>query len=138
MGDLRDLSLALPTAAVALAADTAVLDGLIRFGGLHYQLAAAAGFLTGLAVNYLITVKVIFPTRREKPADQEFVIFALVGCAGLALNASVIWLVVARLGGHYLLGKGCAAGASFCFNFFARRRLLFSPAPVGAGRAIHG
>ena len=138
MGDLRDLSLALPTAAVALGADTAVLDGLVRFGGLHYQIAAAAGFLTGLAITYLITITVIFPNRREKPADQEFVIFTLVGCAGLALNASVIWLVVARLGGHYLLGKGCAAGASFCFNFFARRRLLFSPPSVTAGRALHG
>ena len=138
MGDLRDLSLALPTAAVALAADTAVLDGLVRFAGLHYELAAAAGFVTGLCITYLITVTVIFPNRREKSADQEFVIFALVGCAGLVLNAVVIWLVVARLGGHYLLGKACAAATSFSFNFFVRRRLLFSPAAVVAGRTIHG
>lgn len=138
MSNLRDLSLALPTAVVALGADTAVLDGLVRFGGLHYQIAAAAGFLTGLAITYLITITVIFPNRREKPAHQELAIFTLVGCAGLLLNASVIWLVVARFGQHYLLGKGCAAGASFCFNFFARRRLLFSAPPLTAGRAIHG
>ena len=136
MAELRDLTLTLPASAVALAADTAVLDALVRIAGWHYQWAAAAGFATGLAIAYLFAITLIFPQRRQAPRDREFAIFALVGVGGLLINAAAMWVAVAVLHQHYLFGKFAAASTSFSFNFFLRRQLLFS-ADDGGARAVY-
>lgn len=112
--------------AVALALDALVFAGLIRLGGVHYMAAAPVGFLLGLALHYALSVRWVFRARRYADARAEFIIFSLIGVAGLALNQLVIYLGVELLGFAPELAKLLSAGLSFCFNYGTRKVLLFT------------
>jgi putative flippase GtrA len=127
MREPRELAAALPVSAAAFALDVAVLYGLVRFCGWHYLPAASVSFTLGVALNYALSVRYVFSYRRLGSRVHEFAIFALVGLAGLVLNAAVLAFFVEVLRQHYLVGKVVAAGATFLVNFGARRLLLFTP-----------
>jgi len=59
---------------------------------------------------------------------MEFVIFVLIGIVGLFLNEFVIWIfteVIFMI--HYLYSKVISAFLIFLFNFYLRKKILFSP-----------
>jgi putative flippase GtrA len=82
----------------------------------------------GLIVNYLLSVRHVFSERRFDDRRAEFAIFVAIGVAGVVINTALVWLFVVPLGLAILIGKIAAAGASFVFNFAARRLLLFTAA----------
>ena len=92
--------------------------------GLHYLTAAGCGFLLGLLVNYTISIVWVFTQRRQDP-KLEFVVFATVGLVGLGLNQGIIWLLTEHVLAIPLLSKVVAAGTVLCWNFSARKILLF-------------
>jgi len=69
------------TSAIALGVDTGLYSLGLRLG-VGYPLAAVAGFLGGLGVAYLISVRWAFHTRRVGDARIEFVVFAAIGVLG--------------------------------------------------------
>jgi len=108
----------------ALALDVAVLH--LAAAWMHYLLAASLGFGVGAGAIYLLSTRWVF--RRRKLAGKtpvEFSAFVAIGLAGLALNDFVIYLAVDRLGLALLAAKAVAAGASFLFNYTARKLALF-------------
>ena len=125
--DSRELAAAVPTSVLALALDVCVLHTLVAFCGWHYLPAATLSFTAGVVLAYGLSVRFVFQHRRLTSKATEFAAFALVGIAGLVINAAVIAFAVEILGQHYLTGKGLAAGTTFLFNFAVRRRLLFTP-----------
>ena len=109
---------------LALMVDLAVLMALSRV--VHYLVAATAGFCTGAAVNYLLSTRLIFARRRLAHREGlEAALFTLVGVAGLALNNAVMFVLVEFVAAPLALAKLAAAGATFLFNYFLRKRLLF-------------
>ena len=114
--------------ALAFALDFAVLVGLTEFARWHYLVAAACGFTAGLVLTYVLSVTVIFQERRLRSRGLQFVVFAAIGMVGLALTEVLMALVVGRFGINYALAKLLVAGASFTFNFAARRVILFTRA----------
>lgn len=106
--------------------DFGLLYFLTEHLGVHYLLSATAGFLAGLAANYLLCVLLIFDFRAISKATHEFVLFAAIGIAGLLLNNTLIWLLTELAGFHYLASKLIAAALVLVFNFALRRQLLFS------------
>jgi len=108
----------------ALALDVAVLH--LAAAWMHYLLAASLGFGVGAGAIYLLSTRWVF--RRRKLAGKtpvEFSAFVAIGLAGLALNDFVIYLAVDGLGLALLAAKAVAAGASFLFNYTARKLALF-------------
>ncbi len=108
----------------ALALDVAVLH--LAAAWMHYLLAASLGFGVGAGAIYLLSTRWVF--RRRKLAGKtpvEFSAFVAIGLAGLALNDFVIYLAVDHLGLALLAAKAVAAGASFLFNYTARKLALF-------------
>jgi putative flippase GtrA len=66
--------------------------------------------------------------RRRKLAGKapvEFSAFIAIGLAGLALNDLIIYVAVDRFALALLAAKLIAAGASFLFNYTARKLALF-------------
>ncbi|MCX7149147.1 MAG: GtrA family protein [Rhodocyclales bacterium] len=109
---------------LALAIDFAVLLLLARV--VHYLVAATAGFCTGAAVIYLLSTRLVFARRRLAHREgAEFVLFTLIGVAGLVLNNTVIFIMVEFVAAPLALAKLAAAGSTFLFNYLLRKRLLF-------------
>lgn len=112
--------------ALAFGIDTLALYLLVEFAGVHYLLAASLGYLLGILCHYLVSIRWVFNVRRLPDWRHEFAIFALVGAAGLGLNALVIGLLVEQAGLGYLLAKMVAGVMIVLFNFGARKLLLFT------------
>jgi putative flippase GtrA len=112
--------------ALALGVDLATYSGLIYLAGVHYLLAAPAGFALGLALIYLLSVRWVFAERRLADARLEFTLFLLIGLAGMAINELVIYIGVDRLALGPVPAKLLSAGLVFCFNFASRKFLLFT------------
>ena len=112
--------------ALALGVDLATYSGLIYLAGVHYLLAAPAGFALGLALIYLLSVRWVFAERRLADARLEFTLFLLIGLAGMAINELVIYIGVDRFALGPVPAKLLSAAFVFCFNFASRKFLLFT------------
>jgi putative flippase GtrA len=119
--------------AIALGVDTGLYALGLRLQ-LGYPLAAILGFLGGLGVAYLISVRWAFRTRRLGNARVEFVVFAAIGVLGLLLTESLLWLQIDVLAFGPLPAKLAASCGVFLFNFGARKLVLFKALP--SGRAL--
>ena len=117
----------------ALGVDYGLLVFLTGVGRLHYLVSAAIGFSAGLAVNYALSVTLVFRERRLKSRRLEFAGFFAIGAIGLILNEALMKLFVETFGLAYVLAKIPATGVGFVFNFGARKVLLFTAAPAGSG-----
>ena len=111
---------------LAFVVDIAALFLLTEKVGLHYISSASVAFVLGLATNYILCVAVVFDYRALQNRAHEFVIFSLIGVAGLLLNNLLIFLFTEFLGFYYLVSKAGAAVFILFFNFFLRRLWLFS------------
>ena len=108
----------------ALALDVAVLQ--ITAAWTHYLLAASLGFIAGACAIYLLSTRWVFRHRKlAGKAPVEFSAFVAIGLAGLALNDLIIYVAVDRFALALLVAKLIAAGASFLFNYTARKLALF-------------
>ena len=115
--------------ALAFGIDLAIYSGLIRIAGVHYLFAAPAGFVLGLALIYLLSVRWVFAERRLANPRAEFAVFALIGFVGMAINEAVIYAGVDRFALGYEQAKIPSAAVVFCFNFVSRKLLLFTRYP---------
>lgn len=117
--------------ALALVVDMALFSALLRLVGLPWMLAATAGFLVGVAVNYLMSIHFVFEQRRFAHSPRmEFVAFAVIGVVGLGVTQIVLWVGIEHFGANPELTKLVAAGVTFMCNFGARKLLLFQRATM--------
>lgn len=101
----------------------------------HYLYAATIAFLFGLTVNYIFSILWVFQKRNVRNKFVEFLLFALVGVIGLALNALFIWLFTDHIFVELIpvsdkqlriIGsKIISTGIVYFWNFSARKWLLF-------------
>jgi putative flippase GtrA len=129
---LRDMIRYAAASVFALALDYGVLMLLTRLG-VGYLEAAAAGFLSGLALIYCLSVRYVFEGRRRGAPRFEMAGFLITGVIGLMLTEALMRLFVERFGLSLSLAKGATAGLVFMFNFLSRRSLLFKTAARDAG-----
>ena len=108
----------------ALALDVAVLQ--ITAAWTLYLLAASLGFIAGACAIYLLSTRWVFRHRKlAGKAPVEFSAFVAIGLAALALNDLIIYVAVDHFAQALLVAKLIAAGASFLFNYTARKLALF-------------
>jgi putative flippase GtrA len=111
--------------AIAFAFDFVSLFALAHFGGVHYLVAAGMAFLIGLSVNYVLSIKWVFYIRSIGDKRIEFLLFGVIGLAGLGLNELFIWFFTEIAGFHYLASKIVSTMFVYLWNFFARKYSLF-------------
>lgn len=122
---VRDMIRYAAASVFALALDYGVLMLLTKGFDVDYLAAAAAGFLSGLALIYLLSVRYVFEGRRRRAPRVEMAGFLITGVVGLMLTEALMHFFVGRLGLSLSLGKAATAGFVFMFNFISRRSLLF-------------
>jgi putative flippase GtrA len=112
--------------AIALGVDFGVAKTLIHWNGWSYQIAAAASFTAGLLTIYTISALWVFRERAIQSRLREFLIFAVIGIAGLLLNALILHLGVTLMKYRFEYAKLISVAVVFFFNFALRKALLFT------------
>ncbi|MGZ9148175.1 MAG: GtrA family protein [Candidatus Deferrimicrobiaceae bacterium] len=110
---------------VAFLVDFSFLFVLTEFFRIQYLVSAALSFLTGLSVNYLLSISWVFSRRRVGSRFAEFGTFALIGVVGLFFNELFIWFFTEKVLFHYLVSKCFSAVLVYLWNFTARKIALF-------------
>lgn len=91
--------------------------------GLHYLIAASAGFIFGLIVVYILSNKFVFGESKLKSKKLEFIAFAVIGVVGLLLLNLLMWIFTDIFEVVYIASKIIATVFVYIWNFFARRSL---------------
>ena len=110
---------------IALAVDFGGMVLLVELLSIHYLVAATVSFISGLAVNYLLSRAWVFTERKYESRVKEFIIFTGIGIVGLLLNNSIMWLAVEKIGIYYIFSKIIATILVFFWNFGLRKMLVF-------------
>lgn len=92
----------------------------------HYLISAAIAFTLGLVTNYSLSIVWVFSKRTVADKRLEFIIFSIIGLVGLGLNEVIIWFFTEWIHFHYLISKVFSTVVVFFWNFFARKKILFS------------
>ncbi|HTU25974.1 MAG TPA: GtrA family protein [Pirellulales bacterium] len=109
---------------IAFGVDFGVLVLLTEITG-HYLIAASVAFVLGLMTNYLLCIRWVFTSRSLDQPWLEFAIFVAVGLVGLVLNEVLMYLGTDKLGFDYRISKLFSVALVLCWNFGARKILLF-------------
>ncbi|MGE4443313.1 MAG: GtrA family protein [Desulfomicrobium sp.] len=110
---------------LAFVLDFSILFIFTEFLGVNYLLAAALGFISGLLLNYVLSLVWVFKKKCYDSRWKEFSIFALIGVGGLVLNELIIWLFTEEFGLHYTVSKIISTIVVFLYNFGLRKFILF-------------
>jgi len=98
-------------------------------------LATACGFTAGLAYNYVLSTRFVFKIIDPGAARHKirsFVLFAIIGVAGLALTELCMYAGTRLLGQRfYLAVKVVTAGLVLLWNYGARKLIIFKGAKIG-------
>ncbi len=111
---------------IAYCADFGSLFILTDIVKVHYLISAAIAFTLGLITNYTLSIFWVFSKRTVSDKKLEFIIFSVIGLVGLALNEVIIWFFTETAHFHYLISKVFSTVVVFFWNFFARKKILFS------------
>ena len=111
---------------IAFVVDFSLLYLLTEICSVHYVLSSVISFTVGLIITYIFSVTWIFDKRSIKNRRAEFLIFAVIGGVGLLLTSFFMWFFTDILDFHYLISKAFTTVIVFCWNFAAKRFILFS------------
>lgn len=100
------------------------------FGQFQWGLyaATAAGFFTGLATNYALSLLFVFTQAKDWGKGRSvgaFAVFGIIGALGLLWTELGMWLGVDVLGWNYMLVKVFVTGAVLVWNYLGRKLLIF-------------
>lgn len=117
--------------AAAFAVDAGLLALLHFKFGVHYLVAAAASFIVGGAVAYVLSIRYVFSHRRIESQAVEGPAFVALGLVGLSVNLLAMKLLFGRMDLPLLVAKVGAACGTFGVNYLLRKFLLFTPTRGG-------
>jgi putative flippase GtrA len=93
---------------------------------LHYQVAVVVGFLTALAIVFLLQKHWTFREPSKEHAPKQFSLYTMVALGSLAANAGFMHFFIEFLGLYYLFAHivtiAIVMGSSFLVNNFVTFR----------------
>lgn len=110
---------------LSLGVDFGLLSLLHGVLGVHVQIAGAVGFSAGCIVNYWVSQTFVFDDQSGRNNSHTFVLFVIVGLAGLMINGVILYVGVDVYSLDYRVVKVISAGIVFWFNFLLRGLFVF-------------
>lgn len=104
--------------------DYGVLLGLTELAGINYLVSSGISFTVSVVVNYLLSMKFVFESKKKDSRVKEFILFVILSVGGLGINQLVMWLSVEKLGILYQLAKIGATAIVMVYNFITRKVIL--------------
>ena len=117
---------------VAFLFDFGVLVGiqelLLKTYSWGVYISAVLGFLTGLVVNYFLSLTFVFTAVKDIGKGRGidgFLMFGFIGLVGLGLTEFSMWLGVGVLDLNYMFIKIVATFVSLLWNYLGRKWIVF-------------
>lgn len=104
--------------------DFGLLFGLTEFFGVYYLYSATVSFVLSALTNYTLNRRWTF--RSDGKKRRQIPIFFAVATMGLAINNSIMYVGVEKLGLWYMLAKVLATGIVLIWNFLGNRYITFN------------
>lgn len=104
--------------------DYGIMVFLVEVLSIPYLYSCAISFSIAVVVNYLLSMKYVFSSRKDLSKEKEFVIFVALSIAGLFLTELFMWIMVDKLSIHYMISKIIVTGIVMVFNFATRKAFL--------------
>lgn len=111
-------------AALSFIADAGVL-WIISLTGVHYLICTLFGFLVGVWVNYILSVKFVFKEKASIGRIGEIAVYVIIGAVGLGVTLLFMWLFTEVIGLYFMVSRGISAILTFAWNFISRKLLLY-------------
>jgi putative flippase GtrA len=105
--------------------DFFILFTFTEFFSIHYMISSVVGYLAGMAINYLLSIKWVFKYRVHNSKTLEFSIFIGIGLLGMVINQGLMWFFTDILAIYFMLSRMISAVIGYLWKFFARKHLLF-------------
>ncbi|MDR0489117.1 MAG: GtrA family protein [Propionibacteriaceae bacterium] len=115
---------ALFVAALAFIADAGLL-WVLSLTGMHYLICAAFGFILGVIVNFVLSIKFVFKEKAPVGRRVEFLVYLLVGLGGFGITIGLMWFFTEIVGFHFMVSKLATIVATFIWNFGVRKLTLY-------------
>lgn len=104
--------------------DYGVMVFLTELIGINYLMSSGISFVVSVTVNYILSIKFVFETDKDKNKFKEFVIFILLSIVGLGINQLCMWFAGEILGIFYMISKIGATAIVMVYNFITRKMFI--------------
>ncbi len=91
---------------------------------INYLVSAALSFSISTIVNYSLSMRYVFKSKKDANKVNEFILFVVLSVIGLGVNEAAMWIAVDGLGIHYMISKIGATAVVMVFNFVTRKIFL--------------
>ena len=98
---------------------------LTEYFGIYYLVSNIFAFLSGLIVNYILSLVWVFDNRKIKKKRKELIIFTIIGLIGLIFNQLCLYSMIDIIGANIVFSKIISTAIVFVWNFGARKIILF-------------
>lgn len=109
---------------VCFVIDYSLMILLTELAGLDYLLSSGISFSVSVVVNYLLSMRFVFRSKKDANKAKEFIIFVVLSITGLLLTEALMWVGVEQLGIHYMFTKVVVTGIVMVYNFVTRKLIL--------------
>ncbi len=110
---------------IATVVDFGTLVVLKELLDIDVLIASAISFCVSVAVNYILSMALVFKTKNQSKV-KEFIVFVFLSIGGLCLNQLILWIGIQFTSINYLIVKLFALVVVPIYNFITRKRLLES------------
>jgi putative flippase GtrA len=114
--------------------DFCLYSALVKWTGMHYQIANAIGYASGTVLSFTLNVLLNFKTRDWLPL--RFLSFCGVAFLGWASSAGILFVTVGRLGLDKYLAKLVTMVVAVLLQYNLNRLLSFRKPNPGEAKGI--
>jgi len=111
--------------AAAAAVDIGLFTFFVHFLHFNYFAVGVCTFVIATAVNYALSVRLVFKSGARFRVRDEVVLVFAVSAVGLIVNQGCLYIGVTVAGLPPVLAKIGATGAVFLWNYWARAHFVF-------------
>lgn len=111
----------------AAVVDFALFATLSLGAGVPWFFAATVSLLVATAVNYFLSIRIVFESGARFSRRTEWAAVLGVSACGLVLNQAILWVFIENAGTNILVAKVIATGCVFIWNYGIRRYFVFAP-----------
>jgi putative flippase GtrA len=99
--------------------------------GVPYLIGSIIALLISMAVGFTLQKYWTFQDRMSAHIRVQFIQYAALALGNLALNTGIVYVLIDKLGTHYLLAQAAGAAIVATYSFFVYRVLIFKPQDAG-------